>query len=231
MMVRARDPIYKMSHLKGKKIGLSKSLNVIKNDWWRVQEEHGIEVMLMLNDMTRDDVQIVEFPYPDDWYDKPEPLTPMENPNEYQLKRDHKHDLAFRPLETALENGAILNAMYSQSKVLSVLSETTGKFKSIEDLSRTGLDTAKGAANVPATLTVTDVACEQHPELIVALLKGLIKVGRWANAHKRAPRPSSTNRPITGMKKTRMKTFGASRWCRSCRPSTCKPFRSTRTSC
>ncbi len=32
MMVRARDPIYKMSHLKGKKIGLSKSLNVIKND-------------------------------------------------------------------------------------------------------------------------------------------------------------------------------------------------------
>jgi len=35
----------------------------------------GIELMLMLNDMTRDDVQIVEFPYPDDWYDKPEMLT------------------------------------------------------------------------------------------------------------------------------------------------------------
>lgn len=52
----------------------------------------------MLNDMTMDDVQIVEFPYPDDWYDKPEMMTPMENPNEYQLKRDHKHDLAFRPL-------------------------------------------------------------------------------------------------------------------------------------
>ena len=64
----------------------------------------------------------------------------MENPNEYQLKRDHKHDLAFRPLETALEKG-VIDAMYSQSKVLSVLSETTGKFKSIEDLlpgTRTG---------------------------------------------------------------------------------------------
>ena len=145
MMVRARDPIYKMSHLKGKKIGLSKSLNVIKNDWWRVQEEHGIELMLMLNDMTRDDVEIVEFPYPDDWYDKPEMLTPMENPNEYQLKRDHKHDLAFRPLETALEKG-VIDAMYSQSKVLSVLSETTGKFKSIEDLSRYPDWTLQGAA-------------------------------------------------------------------------------------
>ncbi len=185
MMVRALDPIYKMSHLKGKKIGLSKSQNVIKNDWWRVQEEHGIELMLMLNDMTRDDVEIVEFPYPDDWYDKPEMMTPMENPNEYQLKRDHKHDLAFRPLETALENG-VIDAMYSQSKVLSVLSETTGKFKSIEDLSRYPDWTLQGAANVPATLTVTDVACEKHPELIVALMKGLIKVGRWANEHRRA---------------------------------------------
>jgi ABC-type nitrate/sulfonate/bicarbonate transport system substrate-binding protein len=66
-----------------------------------------------------------------------------------------------------------------------VLSETTGKFKSIEDLSRYPDWTLQGA-NVPATLTVTEVACEKHPELIVALLKGLIKVGRWANAHKRA---------------------------------------------
>ena len=122
MMVRARDPIYRMKHLKGKKIGLSKSLNVIKNDWWRIQEHQGIELMLMLNDMTMKDVEIVEFPYPDDWYDKPEMLTPMENPNEYQLKRDHKHDLAFRPLETALEKG-VIDAMYSQSKVLSVLTE------------------------------------------------------------------------------------------------------------
>ena len=30
------------------------------------------------------------------------------------------------------------------------------------------------------------MACEEHPELIVALLKGLIKVGRWANEHRRA---------------------------------------------
>ena len=30
--------------------------------------------MLRMNGMTRDDVEIVEFPYPDDWYDKPEML-------------------------------------------------------------------------------------------------------------------------------------------------------------
>jgi ABC-type nitrate/sulfonate/bicarbonate transport system substrate-binding protein len=59
MMVRARDNIYRMKDLKGKKSGLTKSLNTIKNDWWRIQEEQGIEQMLMLNDMTRDDVEIV----------------------------------------------------------------------------------------------------------------------------------------------------------------------------
>jgi hypothetical protein len=41
-----------MKDLRGKKIGLSKSLNTIRNDWWRIQEHMGIENMLMLNDMT-----------------------------------------------------------------------------------------------------------------------------------------------------------------------------------
>ena len=70
--------------------------------------------MLMLNDMTRDDVDIVEFPYPDDWYDNPAMLAPMENPSELWLKRDHKHDLAFRPLETALLDGTV-DAIYTQT--------------------------------------------------------------------------------------------------------------------
>jgi len=174
MMVRSRDDIYTMKELKGKKIGLSRSQNKIKTDWWGIQEEQGIELMLRMNGMTRADVEIVEFPYPDDWYDVPEMMgPPMENPSELWLKRDHKHDLAFRPLETALEKGAI-DAMYSQSKVLSVLSQTTGKFKSIEDLSHYP-DWTLQVANVPAAITCTVEMAEQHPELAVAFLKGMIK--------------------------------------------------------
>jgi ABC-type nitrate/sulfonate/bicarbonate transport system substrate-binding protein len=185
MIVRSRDDIYRMTDLKGKKIGLSRSQNKIKTDWWGIQEEQGIELMLRLNGMTRADVQIVEFPYPDDWYDVPEMMGPeMENPSELWLKRDHKHDLAFRPLETALEKG-VIDAMYSQSRVLSVLSETTGKFKSIEDLSRYP-DWTLQVANIPAAITCSDVMAEKHPEMAVAFLKGMIKVGRWANEHKHA---------------------------------------------
>jgi ABC-type nitrate/sulfonate/bicarbonate transport system substrate-binding protein len=185
MMVRSRDKIYRMKDLKGKKIGLSKSLNTIKCDWWRIQEEQGIELMLMLNDMTRDDVEIVEFPYPDDWYDKPEMVgPPMDNASELWLKRDHKHDLAFRPLESALEKG-VVDAIYTQSGPFQHLQESTGKFKAIEDLSRHP-DWTLQVANIPAPITCTDVMAEQHPELVVTFMKGMIKVGRWANEHKHA---------------------------------------------
>ena len=53
MLVRARDDIFGMTDLKGKKVGLTKSLNTIKNDWWRIQEHAGIE--LMLRDQRHDD--------------------------------------------------------------------------------------------------------------------------------------------------------------------------------
>jgi len=185
MIVRARDDIYRMQDLKGKKIGLSKSLNTIKCDWWRIQEHQGIELMLRMNGMTTADVQIVEFPYPDDWYNNPEMVgPPMENPSELWLKRDHKHDLAFRPLETALEKG-IIDALYTQSGPLQQLTEATGKFKAIEDLSRYP-DWTLQVANIPATITCSDVMAEKHPELAVTFMKGMIKVGRWANEHKHA---------------------------------------------
>ena len=184
LLVRARDDIYRVSELKGKKIGLTKSLNTIKNDWWRIQEHQGIELMLRMNGMTMEDVEIVEFPYPDDWYNNPAMLEPMENPSELWLKRDHKHDLAFRPLETGLDKG-VVDAIYTQSKPFQHLQEATGKFKAIEDLSRYP-DWTLQVANIPAVITCTDVMAEEHPELVVTFMKGMIKVGRWANEHKHA---------------------------------------------
>jgi ABC-type nitrate/sulfonate/bicarbonate transport system substrate-binding protein len=41
-------------------------------------------------------------------------------------------------------------------------------------------------ANIPATITCTDVMAEKHPELAVTFMKGMIKVGRWSNEHKHA---------------------------------------------
>ena len=184
MMVRSRDDIYTMKELKGKKIGISKSMNQVKNDWWRIQEHQGIELMLRINGMTMNDIELVEFPYADDWYNDPKMLEPMLNPSDLWLQRDHKHDLAFRPLETALEKG-IIDACYTQSKPLQQLSEATGKFKAIEDLSLHP-DWTLQVANIPAAITCSDVMYNEHPELAVAFMKGMIRVGRWSNENKHA---------------------------------------------
>ncbi len=41
-------------------------------------------------------------------------------------------------------------------------------------------------ANIPAAITCSAEMAEQHPELVVAYMKGMIRVGRWANEHKHA---------------------------------------------
>ena len=65
------------------------------------------------------------------------------------------------------------------------LQEGTGRFKAIEDLSRYP-DWTLQVANIPAVITCTTEMAEQHPELVVTFMKGMIKVGRWANEHKHA---------------------------------------------
>ena len=184
MLVRARDDIFRIEDLKGKKIGLSKSLNTVKNDWWRISEHQGIENMLRLHGMTMDDVEIVEFPYPDDWYDDPQMLEPMINPSDLWLKRDHKRDLAFRPLEPALLGGKV-DAIYTLSKQFQHLQEATGQIKAIEDLSRYP-DWTIQVANTPAIITCTVEMADEHPELVLAYMRAMIKVGRWANENKHA---------------------------------------------
>ena len=184
LMVRARDNIFTMGDLKGKKIGITKSQNTLKNDWWRIQEHQAILAMLRMNGMTEKDIKLVDFPYPDDWYDNPDMLMPLHNPTHWQLDRDHKHDLAFRPLETALLEGKV-DAIYSQSKVFQHIQEATGEMAAIEDLSRRP-DWRLQVANIPAIITCTDVMAEEHPELVVAFMKGMIRVGRWSNQNKRA---------------------------------------------
>jgi len=87
-------------------------------------------------------------------------------------------------LETALEKG-IIDACYYQSKPLSILAMATGKFTAIEDLSKYP-DWRLQVANIPAAITCSDVMAEKHPELAVAFMKGMIRVGRWANEHKHA---------------------------------------------
>ena len=101
------------------------------------------------------------------------------------MRRDHKHDYAFRPLEKALLAGTV-DAIYTQSKVFQHIQEATGQLghdRGPVHATRTG---ASRWPTRPAVITCTDVMADEHPELVIAYMKAMIKVGRWANENKHA---------------------------------------------
>ena len=173
-----------MKDLKGKKIGLSKSLNTIKNDWWRIKEHRASsDAPAERHDHGRRRDRGV--PVSGRLVRRPQDAgaDDQSDPNLW-LKRDHKHDLAFRPLETALER-----AWSTRSIPRARPSSISRRQRASSRRSRTcpGIRTGPlQVANIPAVITCTDVMAEEHPELVVTFMKAMIKVGRWANEHKHA---------------------------------------------
>jgi len=193
MAVRAEDQLFRMVDMKGKKIGLTKSLNPVRNDWWRVQNHMGIENMLKVNGMTMDDIEIVEFPYEDiDGYYDPD-MKPIVDPAA-QWIAGGKHSAGIKriTLEDALLNGEI-DGFYTPGKNMQHIQEDTGKIKMIEDLSKYSDWTLQVESN-PTVITCSDVMAEEHPELVVMYLKNMIKAGRWANKYKQAAAVLLNNR-------------------------------------
>ena len=183
MLVRKGEGIRQVPDLKGRRVGLSKSLNAIKVDWWRIAQERGIELMLQLNGMTRRDVEWVDFPHDDDWCDRPELLARLGGASDLWHMPRIRRDMAFRPLEAALECG-LIDACYTSAGFVAPAAEP-GRFEVIESLGRYP-DATLQAANSPYALTVDATLAEAHPGLVVAYLKGLIRVGRYCNANRAA---------------------------------------------
>ncbi len=95
-------------------------------------------------------------------------VPPMKNPSELWLQRDHKHDLAFRPLETVTTRRHRRCHLHSDWYNSNTFRRPTGEIKAIENLANFPDWTIQGA-NIPATCTSVTLACQEHPELVVAL--------------------------------------------------------------
>jgi len=82
-----------------------------------------------------------------------------------------------------------------QSKVFQHLQEATGQVKISRSVQLP--DWTIQVANTPAVITCTDVMAKEHPELVIAYMKAMIKVGRWRTSTSALQERSSTGRHST----------------------------------
>ncbi len=185
LLVRAGEGIDEVADLRGRRIGLSRSLNRRKVDYRRVTDERGVEVVLGLHGLSRDDVELVDCERADDWYDMPEARVPLAALTEFWSRYGIAPDLRHRPLLPELEAGAIDACFVTDPFDLGYADYQ--EFDLIGSLARHP-DWTLQVGGAPYALTCTRAFAERHPELVTAYLTGLVRAGRrcgadpWATA-------------------------------------------------
>jgi ABC-type nitrate/sulfonate/bicarbonate transport system substrate-binding protein len=179
MLVRAGGGIRCMADLAGRTVGISKSLNGTKVDYRRVTEEQGLELLLRVNGMRRGDVRIVDCPYADDWYEGAGMAKPL--PDLYDFWRSYgvPADLLQRPLQPDLEAGVIDACFVTDPFGLEYAGQD--RVRLVGSLARQS-DQMLPVGGAPYALTCTRRFADEHPALVTAYLRGLVRAGRWANA-------------------------------------------------
>ncbi|MDQ7989227.1 MAG: hypothetical protein REI09_06280 [Candidatus Dactylopiibacterium sp.] len=174
ILVRAGSGIHGVLDLKGRRIGLTRSLAGEKIDFARATAERGIELALEIAGLGRDDVQIVDLEAPE-----PKPSAPAERPaqNWAYLHQHVAQDLL------ALQAGSV-DAIYS-SPARAARLVASGEYKIIEDLDRYP-DWTLRVTNGPYTTAVNTDFARAEPAIVVAWLRAAIRAGQWVNANRRA---------------------------------------------
>ena len=183
MLVRADDGIERMADLAGRRVGLSRSLNTAKVDYRRVTEEQGIDLLLRLHGMHRDDLRIVDCPFPDDWYEGPDMAEPVQDLLDFWRLYGVPADLLQRPLQPELEAGVIDACFVTDPFGLEYADAESVKL--VGSLARHA-DRSLQVGGAPYALTCTRRFADEHPELVTAYLRGLVRTGRWCNAERQA---------------------------------------------
>ena len=172
ILVNSKSGISTVAELKGRRIGLYRSLNRDKVDFRRATAERGILLALELAGLSPADVEIVDI----DDAEQPQ-YRPAAKPAEY-LAQGREKEKKSDPELTALNAGRV-DAVYASGGRADRLIET-GSYTAIEDLSRHP-DWRLHIANSPFTNAVNTAFARQHPEVVVAFLRASIRAGRLAN--------------------------------------------------
>jgi len=176
ILVRRDSDFHRIQDLKGRKIGLFKRLNPDRVDFWRATAERGILLALKLHGLKNGDVNIVDLPVAGPDY--PSKL-PANSPAELWWSKESEIAKTANVYDTeikALLDGSV-DAIYA-NRGRAKNFQAQGNVKSIEDLSQYP-DWTLQVANTPYTITVSEDLAREHPEVVVAYLKSVIKAGKW----------------------------------------------------
>lgn len=174
IVVRADAGLRRVADLRGRRIGLTRSLNTDKIDFVRGTAERGIELALGLAGLDRDAVEWVELA-------QEEPL-PSASANRPAENWGYLHHHVPQD-QLALQEGRV-DAIYA-SPARSAQLAAGGEYTVIEDLDRHP-DWTLRVANGPYTTAVNTAFAEAHPEVVVAWLRAAIRAGEWIHANRRA---------------------------------------------
>lgn len=177
LLARAGAGIHRVADLKGRRIGLFKSLRKDKIDFQRATAERSIHLALGLAGLTATDVEIVDVEDADD-----PRFAPARKPVELWSQYRARGAGGGEDLRALLEGR--VDAIFGPAGRARAL-VASGEVTVIEDLARHP-DWTLQVANGPFTTAVNTAFAEEHPEVVVAWLRAAIRAGRWINANRAA---------------------------------------------
>ncbi|MFF7710300.1 ABC transporter substrate-binding protein [Pseudomonas sp. NPDC007930] len=169
VVVRADAPLWRVADLKGLRLGLSRSEDNTRVDWWRANSQRSLQLALRRAGVSDAEVH---------WVD----VAHSPSSGEWRAARaaasntERVLQLPFTPEFAALERGEV-DAIYS-TQGRSRIYENTGRFKVIEDLSHAP-DWVARIATTPYTLVASKALVDERPEVAVAWLRANLRAARW----------------------------------------------------
>ena len=126
---------------------------------------------------------IVDCPFSDDWYEGPGMAEPVPDLLDFWRVYGVQADLLQRPLQPELEAGVIDACFVTDPFGLEYADSESVRL--VGSLARQP-DRTLQVGGAPYALTCTRRFADEHPELVTAYLRGLVRTGRWCNAERRA---------------------------------------------
>lgn len=164
ILVRADSPINSIDELIRYKLGIPVRSNALI-DFHRATAEHGLALALSARGFSLSQAHLVTIVTQGDFHSKP-----------VNEKADYK-SLEFE----ALESGEV-DALYVKLSTIQKFLDT-GKFRVLFDLSAHREQLSPVNNEYPEAFTVSRKLADEHPEVVTAYVKQVLRAAQWAKTH------------------------------------------------